>query len=216
CSSPPPSARPTAPPGPRSVPFVSNAIVRSRPSASFTHGPAPHRGAVTGGCPSVVVAQRALQATIGAVRLALEHVAARHLAAVDVQGHGDGVVTGIRDAVVLVGRNQAPGAADARDVGVARLEAKDVAGAADELVLLHVDAADPDALHAPHAGVVVDRRALPGAPGHDHDRVVALAVAVHQAPRVVVGDAAGECGGQVDAAGAQETAQVGFDGFHGL
>src|SRR5690606_31827108 len=113
---------------------------------------------------SVVVAERALATAVGAVGLAFEHVATRHLAAVDVQRHGGRVVTGVRDAVVLVRRDQAARTADAGEVGVARLEAVGISRATHELVLLHVDAAAPHALHAPHARVVVDRRALAGTP----------------------------------------------------
>src|SRR5690606_766446 len=100
--------------------------------------------------------------------------AAGHLAAVDVQRHRGRVVAGVRDAVVLEGRDQAARAADSREVGVARLEAVSVARAPHELVLLHVDAAAPHALDAPHARMIVDGRALPGAPGHDDDRIAAL------------------------------------------
>src|SRR3546814_19685695 len=65
-------------------------------------------------------------------------------------------------------------------------EAETLAVAFEQLVLGDFQFAVPDALHAPQAAVVVDRRALSGRPGHRHHAVAVLGAAIHLAPRVVV------------------------------
>src|SRR5579859_4944351 len=120
------------------------------------------------------------QLTVGALVLVvaqrLEHGAVGHGARIDVQAHGNGVVAGVADGVVLVGRDQAAGGAGTGLDGAHGLEAVVAVFVGEALVLDHFQRAAPDAFHAPHAAVVMDRGALAGSPGHgDHAVAVVLA-----------------------------------------
>src|SRR3546814_14147439 len=70
--------------------------------------------------------------------------------------------------------------------GAGGSEAETLAVAFEQLVLGDFKFAVPDALHAPQAAVVVDRRALSGRPGHRNTAVAVLGAAIQLAPRVVV------------------------------
>src|SRR5690606_4104866 len=125
--------------------------------------------------------------------------AAGHAAAVDVQGDGDLVLTGVADGVVLVRRDQAAGGAGAGLHRANRAEVEALVLAVNQLVLADFQFAAPDALDAPHAGMVVDRRALAGPPGHRDDAVAVLLADVELATRVVAFDCLEHAVGQAHA-----------------
>jgi hypothetical protein len=127
--------------------------------------------------------------------LGLEDGAVGHVAGIDVQADGDGVVAGVADGVVLVGRDQAAGGAGAGLDGPDRLEAVQVAVVGQALVLDHFQGAAPHAFDTPHATVVVDGGALARAPGHGHHAVAELVAVVQLAAGVAV------LGGLEDAVG---------------
>src|SRR5690606_11863314 len=152
-------------------------------------------------------AELAGAAAVPAFALGLEHRAAGHLALVDVQGDGDGLVAGIADGVVLVRRDQAAGGAGTGLHGADVAEAEALVLAGDEFVLADLQLALPHAFHAPHAGVVVHGRALAGAPGHCDDAVAVLFAGVELAAGVVAVHGLEHALGQFDVAVADQPAQ---------
>src|SRR5579864_4424229 len=109
--------------------------------------------------------QLAISTLVLVVTQRLEDRAMRHLAGIDVQAHRDGIVARVADGVVLVRRNQAAGGAGAGLDRADRLEAVMAVFVLETLVLHHFERAAPYAFHAPHAAMIVDRRALTGTPG---------------------------------------------------
>src|SRR6185436_609438 len=80
--------------------------------------------------------------------------------------------------------DQAPRRAAPRDHPAALLEAERLVLLRDEVVLRDLHVAVDDALDAPDAGVIVQRRLLIRPPRHHYDRVLAVGVAVQQAAGV--------------------------------
>src|SRR5690606_26847725 len=105
----------------------------------------------------------------------------------------------VADGVVLVRRDQAAGAAGAGLQAARGAEAETVLVVFQQLVLGDFQFARPDAFHAPAAGVVVDRGALAGPPGHGHHAVPVAGAAVELAAGIVVGDRRVHAVGQPDA-----------------
>src|SRR5690242_16447896 len=101
----------------------------------------------------------------------LEDRAVGHLAGVDVQAHRDGIIAGVADGVVLVRRDQTARRARAGLDRADRLETPLAVLVGKALVLHYFERTAPHAFDAPHAAVIVDRRALAGAPGHRHHAV---------------------------------------------
>src|SRR3546814_36716 len=113
----------------------------------------------------VVRTQCAVGAQEPFARLRLELRADIHRRLVDMQRDRDLVAAGVGDGVVFVRRDQAAGAAGTGMHAAGGAEAETLAVTFEQLVLGDFQFAVPDALHAPQAAVVVDRRALSGRPG---------------------------------------------------
>src|SRR5215510_15052375 len=108
-----------------------------------------------------------------------------HLAAVNVQRDGR-CRERVREDVILERWNQTACRSDRGLDAPPRLEPETVARFVDEVELRDVHLAGHTPLDAPDTGVIVERRPLPGTPGH-HDRGIAeIVVAVQQATRVAV------------------------------
>src|SRR5579885_569807 len=134
----------------------------------------------------VVLRQRAFAPRIPFVAERFEHRAAGHAVLIHVQADGDIVVAGIADGVVLVRRNQTAGGAGS---GLDRAGGPEAVAALvvfQQLVLHHFEFAAPDAFHAPHAVMIVDRRSLAGAPRHRHHAVAMFVAVVQLTARVVI------------------------------
>src|SRR4051812_43077735 len=115
-----------------------------------------------------------------------EYRALRHRAAIDVQSDGDGVVARVAYRVVFVWRNQAAGGTGTYVHRAARLKTIFAIVLLGELIRRDLERAVPDAFDAPHAAVIVNRRALARTPGHRDHRKPVLFAAVQLATRVVI------------------------------
>src|SRR5690606_30405440 len=131
-----------------------------------------------GGIGRAIDRLRRRHAPVPLLAFGLEPAAVLHLALVDVHRHRDGVVAAVVDRVVLVRRDQAAGAAGAGMHAAGGAEAAALAVGLQQFVLGDLQLAVPDAFHAPQAAVVVDRRALAGAPGHGDHAVAEVGAAV--------------------------------------
>src|SRR5213593_1286790 len=118
----------------------------------------------------------------------VEDVAVGHLAAVHVD-RDRGSRIGILDLVVLEGRDQSAGLGDPRHhLGLlAELDDVLLGIAAMDRERRDADAAAVDALAAPHAGMVVERRSLSLVPDQDQRGVAAPRIAMQEPARVAIG-----------------------------
>src|SRR6185437_9422974 len=170
---------------------------------------------LVGGRRAAVQLQGAFVAQVPLAMLGLEHAAVGHFVLVDVHADREVGATGIADGVVFVRRDQAAGRARAGLDDAGRDEA--VAGVVvlAQFVLHHFQRTLPDGFDTPHAGVVVDRRALAGAPGHCDHAVTVFGAAIELAPRVVLGAAFEDAVGQAHVARANRVAQCRPQRAHG-
>lgn len=164
--------------------------------------------------------QLAVGALVLVVAQGLEDGAVGHGAGVDVQAHGHGIIAGVADGVVLVGRDQAAGGAGAGLDGAHGLEAVVAVFVGEALVLDHFQGAAPYAFYAPHAAVVMDRGALAGSPGHGDHAVAVILAAVELAAGVAAfggfEDAFGKRHGLAADEAAQAVAEAVRDGSGGV
>ncbi len=94
----------------------------------------------------------------------------------------------IADGVIFMRRDQATGRAELADHRILLDETAAVFALFGQVELLDLDGTVADRFHAPHAAVIMDRRALLRPPGHGNNRITMLLAAVQQPTRIMIAD----------------------------
>jgi len=133
-----------------------------------------------------VVDQLALRTIPPAISPRGEQIAVIHLPAIDVQRDRRVIRQCIGEYVVLKGWNQAAGIADPGTDPPLFSEPKAALPLLLHVVLSHVEPPLYDALDTPDSGVIMQRCLLARTPGHDHDRVAGIGIAMKQTPGIAI------------------------------
>lgn len=155
----------------------------------------------------VCVGERPLDAFIPSVALRLEDRAMIHLAPIDMKRYRGGIAARVPQDVVLEWRDQATGVSNTGLNFLNLLEAVQLGLPLSEVVTFDCHRTNCDALDAPDARVIVQGRALSGAPCHHNRREPPFWTTIEEATSIVVWNRADQPLGELHVTAAEQFSQ---------